>query len=73
MLSYILKRHQASVGSETEAVVSCGEQSEKAEIQRLGNQAVGRRGVIHWGEESLVVTAKEGTKPDSWAVKAKGK
>lgn len=68
-----MKRCQASIGNETEAVVSRGEQSGKAEIQSLRSQAVGSKGVIHRGEESLMAASKGGTKPDTQAVEAKGK
>lgn len=73
MLSCALKRCQPSVGSETEAVVSYGERSGKAEILRFRIRAVGRERVIHGGEESSVAAVKEGTKPGTQAVEAKGK
>lgn len=73
MLSCALKRCQPSVGSETEAVVSCRERSGRAEILRFRSKAVGSERVIHGGEESPVATVKEETKPGTEAVEAEEK
>lgn len=81
MLSRAVKRRQASVGSETEAVVSCGEQSGRAEATKAQKPNSGewegdsQGGGGAWGrvERSLLAAAKEGTKLDVQAVEAKGK